>query len=74
MNAQNSRKISVLVITTLFILSPLLVTTSAGQTNPSDLTGKNIALYYGDPSSSTSSRTALHAMFTWMNASVDVLY
>jgi glutamine amidotransferase-like uncharacterized protein len=44
------------------------------QTTPTDLSGLKIALYYGDPSTSTSSRTALQFMLSWMNASVDVLY
>jgi glutamine amidotransferase-like uncharacterized protein len=74
MDTQNSRKIIVLLITTLFMLSPFLMTTTNGQTAPKDLTGKNIAVYYGDPSSSVLSRTALQFMFSWMNASVDVLY
>ena len=74
MDKQNTRKIAVLVITALFMLSPFLMTTTNGQTAPTNLTGKNVAVYYGDPSSSASSRTALQAMFSWMNASVDVLY
>jgi len=46
---------------------------TTAQTTPTDLAGKKIALYYGG-STSAESRTALQYMFSWMNASVDVLY
>jgi glutamine amidotransferase-like uncharacterized protein len=64
----------VLVILTLLAVGPFHIMTTAAQTNPTDLTGLKIALYYGDPATSASSRTALQFMFSWMNASVDVLY
>ncbi len=64
----------VLLIVTLFVLSPFHVATTTGRILPTDLSGMNVALYYGDPSSSTSSRTALQFMLSWMNATVDVLH
>jgi len=74
MDAKGLRRIVVLTIATLLVLTPLHVTSAAAQTIPTDLSGINIALYYGDESSSTSSRTGLQFMFSWMNASVDILY
>jgi glutamine amidotransferase-like uncharacterized protein len=71
---QSPRTIIALVIVTLFVMSPFHVLTSTTQSTRTDLAGIKIALYYGDPSSSISSRTALQYMFTWMNASVDLLY
>ncbi|MFX1559645.1 MAG: BPL-N domain-containing protein [Promethearchaeota archaeon] len=50
------------------------MTNAHAQTSPTDLDGVSIAVYYGDPSSSASSRTALQLMFEWMNATVDILY
>lgn len=73
LNAQSSRKLIVLVIVSLFIVSPFHIMTTTAQTTPTDLAGMKIALYYGG-STSTESRTALQYMFSWMNASVDVLY
>ncbi|MHA1864726.1 MAG: BPL-N domain-containing protein [Candidatus Thorarchaeota archaeon] len=74
MNVQSPRKLIVLAFLTLFLLSPFNITITTGQTLPADLNGINVALYCGDPSTSTSSRTALQFMFSWMNASVDILY
>lgn len=74
MNAQSPRKFIVLVIVSLFIVSPFHIMTTTAQTIPTDLVGMKIALYHGDPSTSASSRTSLQFMFSWMNASVDVLY
>ncbi|MFX1265570.1 MAG: hypothetical protein ACFFH0_09345, partial [Promethearchaeota archaeon] len=68
MDAKKPRTLIGVAIVTLFILNLIHVTQTAGQTPPTDLSGINIALYYGDASSSTSSRTALQSMFSWMNA------
>ncbi|MBY8997948.1 MAG: hypothetical protein KGD60_09460 [Candidatus Thorarchaeota archaeon] len=73
MNLQRPRKFIVLVIVTLFMISPFLITTTTSQTPPTDLSSMSIALYYGS-STSTNSRTSMQFMFSWMNASVDVLY
>lgn len=59
---------------TLLVLSPYHIMLVDGETPRADLNGVNIALYYGDASSSSSSRTALQFMFSWMNATVDTLY
>lgn len=63
-----------LAILTLIVFSPYCITNTNAQTSPADLNGMSIALYYGDASSSTSSRTALQCMFSWMNATVDILH
>jgi glutamine amidotransferase-like uncharacterized protein len=74
MDVRGHREFIAIVTVTLFLLSPLHVSLATAQTIPRDLSGVNIALYHGDASSSTSSRTALQSMFSWMNASVDILY
>ena len=66
------RKLIVIVIVSFFVVNPFHIIPTSAQTDPTDLTGKNIAVYYGGPTS-TESRTALQLMFSWMNASVDIL-
>ncbi|MHA3964519.1 MAG: BPL-N domain-containing protein [Candidatus Thorarchaeota archaeon SMTZ1-45] len=73
MSVKSLRRLIFLVVLILFTVSPLSVTTTTGQLILTDLNGVKIALYYGDPSSSASSRTALQFMFSWMNATVDIL-
>ena len=53
MDAENSRKIIVLMILTLFTLSPFFVTITTGQTSPVDLTGKKIAVIGSGPAGLT---------------------
>ncbi len=72
MNTQILRKLIVIVIVSFFVVNPFHIIPTSAQTAPTDLTGKNIAVYYGGPTS-TESRTALQLMFSWMNASVDIL-
>ena len=63
-----------LAIMVMFILT---LTTYAQAQTPADridLSGVSVAIYYGDQSSSQSSRNALTFMFQWMNASTDLLY
>jgi glutamine amidotransferase-like uncharacterized protein len=74
LSAERLRTLTVLGIATLFMISPFQVPTTIVQATPTDLSGMKIALYYGDPSSSEESRSALDAMFSWMNATVDILY
>ena len=74
LNELNPRRVVLVMILILLVFSPYHLTLTDGQTPPTDLIGVNIALYYGDASSSTSSRTALQFMFQWMNATVDLLY
>ena len=74
MNVQFPRIIIVLLIATLVMVSPFFVTSSRAQDEPTDLEGVSIALYFGDSGASTSSRTALQFMFSWMNATVEVVY
>jgi len=55
----------------------LTLTTYAQAQTPADqidLSGVCVAVYFGDQSSSQSSRNALTFMFQWMNASTDLLY
>jgi glutamine amidotransferase-like uncharacterized protein len=64
-------------IIALTILSISLITSQhttivSGQESRDDLTGINVAVFNGGPTS-TSSRDALAAMFGWMNASVSIL-
>lgn len=73
MNTQSLRKLIVIVIVSFFVVNPFHIIPTSAQTHPTDLTGKNIAVYYGG-STSAESRTALHLMFSWMNASVDILH
>lgn len=63
-----------LAIMVMFILT---LTTYAQAQTPADridLSGVSVAIYYGDQSSSQSSRNALTFMFQWMNASTGLLY
>ena len=73
MAALNPRRSIVLVIMTLFVFSPFCITRAVSQTHSTDLDGMKIALYIGS-STSTNSRTSMQFMFSWMNASVDILY
>ncbi|MGY5876491.1 MAG: BPL-N domain-containing protein [Candidatus Thorarchaeota archaeon] len=61
--------ILVLLITAMFLVSTINM---SGQGEATDLSGVNVAVYEGGPTS-WESRHALEYMFTWMNASVDVL-
>jgi len=54
MNTQNIRRIVVIVSVLLFIASPLYIVNTTAQSAPTDLTGKQIALYFGGPTSSES--------------------
>ncbi|UCE11831.1 MAG: hypothetical protein JSW61_07835 [Candidatus Thorarchaeota archaeon] len=62
------------VLFTLILILMILVfpQPSTGQSDQSDLTGIQVALYTGGPTSE-SSRESLSRMFSWMNASVTVL-
>jgi glutamine amidotransferase-like uncharacterized protein len=65
------------IIIGLIVLSTSLValqhiTIVSGQESINDLTGIDVAVYTGGPTS-TSSRDALAAMFRWMNATVVIL-
>lgn len=68
------RTYTALAVMVLFFLT---LTTYAQAQTPADridLSGVSVAIYYGDQSSSQSSRNALTFMFQWMNASTDLLY
>jgi len=72
LNRQSIRRHVVIVSVLFCITSPVHIVNTTAQTALTDLTGKQIALYFGG-STSSESRIALQLMFTWMNASVDIL-
>ncbi|MFW9975229.1 MAG: BPL-N domain-containing protein [Candidatus Thorarchaeota archaeon] len=73
MSSIGKSNLVILSITIIFTISSLSIFPVLGQSTLIDLNGRKIALYYGDASSSTSSRIALQSMFSWMNATVDIL-
>jgi glutamine amidotransferase-like uncharacterized protein len=73
-STRSYRSFVALAVVVMFILT--LGTNAQAQTpaNRIDLSGVRVAVYFGDQSSSQSSRNALTFMFQWMNASTDLLY
>lgn len=73
-NTRVHRTFVALAIIAMFILTGTTYAQAQTPADQIDLSGVSVAVYFGDQSSSQSSRNALTFMFQWMNASTDLLY